>query len=272
MTVSLLKILITVKTYPIPSSKYDELVCTAGVTESGDFIRLYPINYRDLPYSQQYQKYQWIEVEAEKHRGRDNRKESYRPREGIKLLGEPITPKVGDWSERAYFVLKQKSKSMEELWEKQEIDNTSLGVFKPKEVIGLEIQPDDPNWKPRFIAELKQQRLWEDRNVTKEPPRKVPWKFYYRFSCDDPNCNSNHRMHIEDWEVGALYWNCVDKGSSSEEAAQKVKEKFFEEICAPDKNTHFFVGTVLGHRTWIVIGTFWPKIISSQPTLFNIEW
>ena len=56
-----LKVLITVKTYPIPSPKYDELVCTAGVTESGDFIRLYPINFRDLPYSKQYRKYQWIE-------------------------------------------------------------------------------------------------------------------------------------------------------------------------------------------------------------------
>jgi len=28
------KVLITVKTYPIPSNKYDELVCTAGVTEA----------------------------------------------------------------------------------------------------------------------------------------------------------------------------------------------------------------------------------------------
>ena len=70
----LLKILITVKTYPIPSAKYDELVCTAGVKENGNFVRLYPLNFRDLPYSQKYQKYQWIEVEAEKHTGRDNRK------------------------------------------------------------------------------------------------------------------------------------------------------------------------------------------------------
>lgn len=46
-----LKVLITVKTYPIPSAKYDELVCTAGVTGAGDFIRLYPINFRDLPFS-----------------------------------------------------------------------------------------------------------------------------------------------------------------------------------------------------------------------------
>ena len=33
-----LRVLITVTTYPIPSSKYDELVCTAGVTETGDFV------------------------------------------------------------------------------------------------------------------------------------------------------------------------------------------------------------------------------------------
>jgi len=71
-----LKILITIKTYPIPSKKYDELVCTAGVTESGDFIRLYPINFRELDYARQYRKYQWMEVEAEKHTGRDVRKES----------------------------------------------------------------------------------------------------------------------------------------------------------------------------------------------------
>lgn len=45
-----LRVLITVKTYPIPSSKYDELVCTAGVTEAVDFVRLYPINFGNYLY------------------------------------------------------------------------------------------------------------------------------------------------------------------------------------------------------------------------------
>ena len=132
----LLKVLITVKTYPIPSAKYDELVCTAGVTDSGDFIRLYPVNFRDLPYSRQYKKYQWIEVEAEKHRGRDARKESYRPRDDtLRLLGERIQTKRGDWSARAKFVLAKRARSMEDLKEKQERDNTSLGIFRPREII-----------------------------------------------------------------------------------------------------------------------------------------
>ena len=36
------KVLITVLTYPHPSEKYEELVCTAGINESGEWVRLYP--------------------------------------------------------------------------------------------------------------------------------------------------------------------------------------------------------------------------------------
>lgn len=61
------RVLITVKTYPLPSDKYMELVCTAGVLEDGSFIRLYPVDYRYRPIWQWYKKYQWIEVEVEKN-------------------------------------------------------------------------------------------------------------------------------------------------------------------------------------------------------------
>jgi len=253
-------ILITVKTYPIPSKKYDELVCTAGVTRHGDFIRLYPINFRDLPFSQQYKKYQWIRVEVEKHRGRDTRKESYRPRcETLQVLSEVIpTGRNRDWAERAKYALANKSASMEDLKDKQKADRTSLGVFRPKRIHGLVITPDDPEWNPSFLAALRQARLWDDRKVTKQPPRKVPFKFRYVFECDDDRCNG-HRMLITDWEVGALFWKMVDKGDSYDEAAEKVKQKFLCELCGPDKDTYFFVGTVLGRGTWVVIGVFYPK-------------
>lgn len=256
-----LKVLITVKTYPIPSARYDELVCTAGVLESGEFVRLYPINFRDLPYSQQYRKYQWIEIESEKHRGRDVRKESFRPDcASIKLLGKPIATRGGDWSERARYVLAHKAKSMEDLYERQGEDKTSLGIFKPKKVDDLVIGPDASDWKATFKNALKQARLWESRTVSKEPPRKVPFKFQYRFTCDDPRCRS-HQMMIEDWELGALYWKLVDGGASAEEACSKVKAKFLGELCGTDKDTHFYVGTILAHpTTWVVVGVFWPKL------------
>lgn len=256
-----LEVLVTVKTYPIPSAKYDELSCTAGVTENGEFIRLYPINYRDLPWDQQFKKYQWIEVMAEKHSGRDHRKESWRPDSAsVRLIGEPIpTGGGGDWSERGKYVLKNVARSMEELRDRQEADRTSLGIVKPEAVMDLKVTPDAPHWKRSFLDELRQTRMWDTRTKSKEPPRKVPWRFQYRFRCDDRRCNG-HTMTNEDWEVGALYWKLVDGGATPEEAAAKVKQKFLDQICAAERETYFYVGTVLSHpRSWLVIGTFWPS-------------
>lgn len=206
-----MKVLITVKTYPIPSSKYDELVCTAGVREDGRFVRLYPINFRDLPFARQYHKYQWIEVDALRHTGLDVRKESYRPDcDSIQLVGEPIGTDRGTWATRARYALAKASASMEDLYDQQKKDRTSLGVFRPKRVHDLLITPDDPDWKPGFRAALAQARLWDDRTRSKQPPRKVPFKFHYVFECDDAKCSQKHRMMIEDWEAGALYWRQVE--------------------------------------------------------------
>jgi len=260
-----LRVLITVKTYPIPSKKYDELVCTAGVTEAGDFIRLYPINFRELAYTKQYRKYQWIEVIAEKHRGRDARKESYRPDcESIRTLGEPITSN-DNWAARASIVLQRTSQSMEDLHDQQARDRTSLGIFKPKRVYDLIISPDNPEWPPKFHYALRQQRLFEYRQKTLQPPRKVPFKFQYCFECEDTRCKGKHRMMIEDWEVGALFWRMVDEGCSQQEASNKVRDKFLKELCGPMKDTYFYVGTILDHpKSWVIIGVFYPKINSQK--------
>ena len=63
----LTKVLITVMTYPHPSETYTELVCTAGITDAHQWVRLYPIDYRYRPVEQQFKKYQWIEVDLEGH-------------------------------------------------------------------------------------------------------------------------------------------------------------------------------------------------------------
>jgi len=51
------RVLITVKTYPLPSRSYTELVCTAGLLDGEKWIRMYPIPYRFLQDQQQYPKY-----------------------------------------------------------------------------------------------------------------------------------------------------------------------------------------------------------------------
>ncbi len=265
-----LKILIAVKTYPIPSTKYDELVCTAGVKETGEFVRLYPINFRDLPSGQQYRKYQWIEVKAQKRGREDIRKESYRPDlSTFRTLGRPIgTGRKGDWSERARYVLAQPSRSMEQLRRAWKEDRTSLGVFKPKEIRTLVVTADNADWDPAFKEALKQYRLWDERTASRRPLRKVPFKFHYRFRCDDPDCDHEHKMSIVDWEVGALFWKLRDQGFTEKEAAEKVRYKFFDELCSPTKDTYFIVGNMLDHpRSWLVLGLFYPK--AAEPSLFD---
>jgi hypothetical protein len=149
---------------------------------------------------------------------------------------------------------------MEDLYGQQEVDRTSLGVFKPRKIHDLAVSGDTDKWKPAFEAALRQQRLWENRKASREPPRKVPYKFHYHFECDDEHCGRKHQMMIEDWEVGALYWNCIDDGANPPEAAAKVKQKFLDQLCSLERDTHFFVGTILAHpKSWVVIGVFWPK-------------
>jgi hypothetical protein len=262
------KVLITVKTYPLPSEKYLELVCTAGMLEDGSFIRLYPVDFRYLHIWQRYKKYQWIEVEVEKH-DRDNRKESYRPDvKSISLLGEPLGSKDG-WQARKAIVLKQLAPSMEALWEHQKQDGTSLGIIKPREIKSFVVEPDAEEWKPKWKADIEQLRLF---GPDRKPLQKIPYKFSYRFLCDNPDCKG-HQMMIEDWEVGELYIKEVARLGSPEQAVESVRHKFFNVLCAPERETYFFVGTVQKYQTWVIIGVFWPpkpKIISpSPPSLFD---
>lgn len=87
------QVLTVVMTYPHPSSKHQELVCTAGITKAGEWVRLYPIDYRYLPKDKQFRKYQWIEIELEPTgAGNDMRKESRRPNlDLLQLISAPLS-------------------------------------------------------------------------------------------------------------------------------------------------------------------------------------
>jgi hypothetical protein len=65
-----MKILVLVKTYPAISKKYGEIVCTAGITEDGKWIRIYPIPFRKINYRKRFKKYDWIEIELTKNKKR----------------------------------------------------------------------------------------------------------------------------------------------------------------------------------------------------------
>lgn len=259
------KVLITVLTYPHPSLKHQELVCTAGITEAGEWVRLYPIDLRYRPNHQQFRKYQWVELGlAPRGSGNDQRRESREPDlDSIKVLSEPLSTDNA-WEARRKIIDKLPEYTVLQLRELYEQEKVSLGVVRPSEVIDLKIEPVDKDWKPEWEAKLRQFNLFHG------PPKelkKLPFKFSYQFRCSD----SGDRIHtamIEDWELGVLFLREVTRLGSEEAAAESVRNKFFMEICGPDKDTRFFMGTVFPYNTWVVIGTFWPPK-QHQKSLFG---
>jgi hypothetical protein len=251
---NLTKVLITVMTYPHPSRGYQELVCTAGLTESLEWVRLYPIDYRYRPKGQRFHKYQWIEVELDPNtKSNDTRKESRRPKlESIRIVGEPISTK-NKWAERRALIDRVPHHTVNQLKALHTQEKVSLGIVRPKRILDLEIRDADPEWKPEWQNLFSQMTLF---GPPQKPLRKIPYSFHYKFECDDSE--KTHTSMCEDWELGMLFLNESARLGSDEAAAESVKKKFLGELSRPDKDTRFFMGTFFPYNTWLVLGVFWP--------------
>ncbi len=250
-------------TYPHPSRGYQELVCTAGVTEAGEWVRLYPIDYRYRPRGQQFKKYQWIEVELElEGAGNDDRKESRRPiLDSIRVVGEPLSTK-DDWRARREIIDRLPAESVNSLRAKYTSDKTSLGVVRPTRILELEIREADPEWKPDWKNLFAQMTLFGPQQ---KPLKKIPFSFHYIFECEDSE--KPHVAMCEDWELGVLFLKEVDRLGSEQAAAESVKKKYFEQMCATKLDTRFFMGTFFPYNVWLVLGVFYPPRIQ-QTELF----
>jgi hypothetical protein len=244
------KVIITVKTYPTPSRKYDELVCTAGITEDGKWVRLYPIEFRKISYGKQYNKYDWVEVVVEKNDS-DFRKESYRPLGECKKLKHLDTE--NNWKARKAILsnLKLYTNMKELIADSKKPNYTSLAFFKPTKITGFLIEEQDANWS---IKENRQLELFMPNDFKRV--EKLPFKFKYVFEDDE---GKESKLSITDWEIGALFLRYKD---NPELACQKVKGKYFDDF-AQKKDLHFFLGTTKEHHNtarnpFIIIGIFHP--------------
>lgn len=265
------KVLITVKTYPLPSNKYEELVCTAGLLEDGKWIRIYPIPFRSLPYGKQFHKFQWIELNLIRNSLKDFRQESYRPigdtKNSIQLLEHWDTKTKGNWQKRKEIVLKEVFTNFNELLELAKGETKkSLATVKPVEIVDFEIEKEERNWKQQWQSLYEQYNMFDvDKkgdNFLKKKLLKVPYKYFYKFITEGDK--KPRRMMIEDWEIGALYWNSLKSANGDEHQANElVKKRYFSEFLRK-KDLYFFVGTTLQyHRRkapnpFVIIGVFYP--------------
>ena len=260
------KVLITVKTYPLPSNSYTELVCTAGLFNGEKWIRIYPVSYRFLKDSSKYPKYSWVELNLVRNT-KDFRPESYRPKLGV---DEPITviEKIGtglanDWAIRKSYILKEIFTSMIELIQlAKSPEQKSLATLKPSRIVDLIIEEDEREWKQDWLDQLKQLNIFDIPTIggQRKVVKKLPYKFSYRFFSEGDK--EPRKLMIEDWEIGALFWNCLTRTGGDEQAAlQQVRAKYFDEFM--EKDLYLFVGTTARYHNvapnpFVIIGVFYP--------------
>ncbi len=254
----------TVLTYPHPSSKYQETVCTAGITEEGRWMRLYPLPLRSMPPERQIRKWQWIELNTLPPTN-DQRPESRRPEwDSIQIVRRLDAQR--DREERREWVDKLPVRSLAEWEAAYDADKTSLGVFVPKRVLGIEHEFESEDWTEKQKANLSQMNLFAD---TPKRLEKIPYHFRYVVEDED---GKERRLSIRDWELGELYRKMRDE-YGPEGAVAKVKQKYLDQVCAADKDTRFFIGTMYPYNQWMVVGVFWPPKrkddLVSQGSLFG---
>lgn len=264
------KVLITVVTYPLPSRSYDELVCTAGILETGEWIRIYPVPLKFLTGlrkdgKMESFKYNWLELDLNK-RNDDFRPESHSPInydfKDIELFGKLGTQ--NNWAERKKYCTAKVYTNLSQLIENSKAPtNISLATFKPTRILEFIIEAEENReWKDEWKDLRKQGDLFEQDRSPEITIPKLPYKFYYRFEDDQGRIS---RLMIEDWEIGALYWKCLKTTEGREaEALKKVREQY-EKNFIQNKDLYFFLGTT---REWhmrraknpfVIIGVFYPK-------------
>jgi len=249
--VQALRFLVTAKTQPIPSTKYRETVCTAGITEGGEWVRLYPVPFRYWEGPQQFGLYDWVEVPARKRPpGSDKRKENWAPAGELRVLEQVGTQ--DKWAERKRLLLPRVAPSLEWLHEEYERDGTSLGIIRPAEVLDVVVEADDSDWTPRQQAALEQMAL--DGSKPKALEKPGHW-FSYRFRCDGANCRG-HCLQILDWGLYELYRTTKHRRDEGA-AVEGTREKCWE-LVASDKDPYFFVGKHSRYPGFMVIGMFYP--------------
>ena len=256
------RVLITVKTYPTLSRKYGETVCTAGVREDGTWVRIYPVPFRRLDQIEQYRKFDWIECQLTKNPS-DPRPETFRPVDNKDLQPVGHISTADNWRERRHILLKKARvyTHLEKLIRDARANKVSLAVFKPTRIHDFIWEADEREWSPKKLEQMRtlysQYDLFEDNSWRKtfQVIPKLPYCFSYKF---EDATGKKSQLQVIDWEIGALFWNCLRSTNGNEpQALEKVRQKYFDSFLRTD--LHFFLGTTqqfhfIARNPWIIIG------------------
>lgn len=255
-----MRVMITVKAAPNPSERYGETVCVAGIRldlEHAGWVRLYPVNFRELDDRASFSKYDVVSVQARPNHG-DPRGESWRPvMETLRRESH-----LRSWADRWPHLADHVSDSMCGLLDavRDHPPARSLAAIRPREVTGLDIAPH-PGWTSaeqakidRYVSQLELPGLTHAPRTALQAPR---FKGWYRYRCCAPRCGG-HRQGIYDWEWVALQRTLADRDDTR--LAAELRGKFLDQMCSPDRDVIFYVGNQQKRQqSFMILGLFWPR-------------
>lgn len=262
------RVLITVKAAPEPSEKYGDTVCVAGIRLDGPsptWIRLYPVPFRWMTSRQQFHKYEVIEVDLLPSVN-DRRPESHRIDvdsvvrlhhvESLSARGSILDPLIGP--------------TMCQIREGvvADLNARSLALVEVREVRDL-IVVAGRGWTPAQQAKIDRAVQQEALFGVTPPELQAPrFEAKYHYFCMDADCRG-HRQGILDWELTAFQRRL---SRDDEKAAASIRKRFLDELCAPSKRVHFYVGNIADptkRRNFSVLGVYGPPRLSDfRSTLF----
>jgi hypothetical protein len=264
-----LELTILVKAAPVFTADLEEAMCVAAVTTgtNPEWIRLFPVPFRDLTDDQRFRKYQNITARVKRSR-KDRRSESWMPIHGS-IRGMEALGREHRWSARKELVRQLGEQTMCGLNTANEGGSgpgvPSLGVVRPLGRPTIEFAELPPaslrRRQERAEAAAGQASLFDDPTAARQSLEVVPWVFKYSYECRAEGCNG-HRQTIVDWELVA-FWRRV---RNLPDWQDRVRHRFVDTLWASDRDTVLFVGNQEQHPgSFLVLGVFWPP--TGQPQI-----
>jgi len=140
---------------------------------------------------------------------------------------------------------------------RRQASGQTLGFLRAARITKLQITPvKQTEWTEADTIKLSQDGLFDTHEIKSRPRlRKLPYDFHYNYECTTPTGTESHVHKLTDWEIGALYWNCVrGYGPRWEEKFRQKLETDFAR-----KDLLFLMGTI--HRfpdQWLIVGIVYP--------------
>ncbi len=260
------KITLLVKAYPEKSKRHGSSICTAGITEDGEWIRIYPL---DLEYYRNHKgiltKWNIIEGEIREASEKLNRKESHKISEhSIVLISEDLAnisrkskkQKGIIWQKRTNFLKPMLNTGMNQLKQLNNQDHTSIGFIKPRK---FEFYFRKPLSEVKIVkGDRSQKKLFGGRKIEPDEIEKI---FAYKFYCEDIECSCNklkkpHDKICEDWELIESFRSWKKTYPDPKELQSKLLDKY----SFKNHDLYFIVGTTSLFGTWVIIGLYYcPK-------------